>query len=376
MLSRACFALAFAACASAFSQSIDPLLIVGNNVGDNLKTFRINPNGTLTGIGTFAAGDGPQTISLSPDGRFLAVGHGTASVTTEELRIYEVNPDGTLTQRLLTLVPDSPLDVLWVNNNALAVTKTGAPAHVQMFHWNPAVGTLTSIGTYSTGGFNSSLATTGQFLYANDTNQSLIRAFRVNPDNTLQLVEAQSTSPLFAVNVHTSPDGQFLYGAGGISGDGRRILGYRILSDGSLDPTNPPEFTSPGQSPKNFAITEDGTRLFAGHGTDATIQSFTVNTATGVITSTGFSYDVGLQGTLGETAILGSYLFATDNSSAIDGRTGVISLRINVDGSLTELGLFPSDGGRPDYLAVWPGIPEPAGLALVASGLLLAFRRR
>lgn len=349
-----------------FGQALLPTVFVANNVGDNIKSFRLNADGTLTGIGTFAVGDGPQAISLSPDGRFIAVAHGTVSTTTEELRILEVNPDGTLTPRLTTLVPDSPLDTLWVNNTKLAVTKTGSPAHVRMLDWNAAANSLVSVGTFSTGAFNSSLATTGQFLYANDTTNDNITAFRVNADGSLTGIEVQSTAPYFPVNIAAAPGGQFLYAAGGISGDGNRVMGFRINADGSLEPTTPPDFTSPGESPKNFAFSEDGLYAFVGHGTDATIQSFRVDTATGALTSTGFAYDVGLQGTLGETAVLGDFLFATDNSSAIDGRTGVLSFRIGSDGSLTEIGLFPSEGGRPDYLAVWPGIPEPGSAALLA----------
>lgn len=358
------------------AQALLPTLFVANNVGDNIKSFRVNADGTLTGIGTFATGDAPQAISLSPDGRFIAVAHGTISTTTEELRIFEVNGDGTLTPRLTTLVTDSPLDCVWVNNTKLAVTKTGNPAHVRMLDWNAAGNSLTTINTYPTGGFNSSLTTTGAYLYANDTNNDAITAFKVNPDGSLAGVEVQSTAPYFPVSIAASRDGRFLYGGGGISGDGNRVMGFRINPDGSLDPTTPPDFTSPGESPKNFAFSEDGTRLFVGHGTDATIQVMTIDPVTGNLTTTGFNYDVGLQGTLGETAVLGEYLFATDNSSAIDGRTGVLSLKINADGSLSEVGLFPSEGGRPDYIQVWAGVPEPGAVALLWLGAMGALARR
>jgi hypothetical protein len=364
-------------CGAVCAQAIDPVLFVANNVGDNIKSFRVNPDGTLTGIGTFAAGDGPQTISLSPDGRFLAVGHGTASVTTEELRIYEVNPSGSLSLRLTTTVPDSPLDVLWLNNGALAVTKTGSPANVQVYSWNPSGSSLSQIDLEPTGLFNSALSTNGRFLFANDSTGNTIRAFRINANSTLDLVDTQSTSPFLPVSIGLRPDGNYLYGAGGISGDGNRVFGYRVNADGSLDPTVPGDFTSPGESPKNFAFTADGQYAFVGHGTDATIQVFRSDPGTGVLDATGFSYDVGFQGTLGEIAVLGNLLFACDNSTIFDNRTGVVSLRINPNGSLTEVGIFPSDGARPDYLAVWPGIPEPsAAVAMAVVAVPWLARRR
>ena len=126
----------------ASAQSILPAVFVTNNVGDSVTSFTINPNGTLNRIAAFPSGDGPQTVSLSPDGRFLSVANGTASTTVEELRIFQVNPDASLTLRLTTTVPDSPLDVQWTSNAHLAVTQTGV-ANVRMFEYNAAANTFT-----------------------------------------------------------------------------------------------------------------------------------------------------------------------------------------------------------------------------------------
>src|SRR5688572_17419699 len=110
----------------AVAQSIQPAVFVTNNVGDSVTSFTVNPDGSLSRVAAFPAGDGPQTTSLSPDGRFLAVANGTIATTVEELRIFEVNPDATLALRLTTTVPDSPLDVQWTSNAHLDVTQTSA----------------------------------------------------------------------------------------------------------------------------------------------------------------------------------------------------------------------------------------------------------
>src|SRR6188474_1987629 len=123
------------------AQSIQPAVFVSNNVGDSVTSFTVNPDGSLNRIAAFPSGDGPQTVSLSPDGRFLAVANGTASTTVEELRIFQVNPDATLTLRLTTTVPDSPLDVQWTSNAHLAVTQTSA-ANVRMFEYNASGNTF------------------------------------------------------------------------------------------------------------------------------------------------------------------------------------------------------------------------------------------
>ncbi len=265
-----------------------------------------------------------------------------------------------------------------MRDNTLAVAKTGSPANVQMFTWNEGSNSLTSVGTYSTGSFNSRFASAanGTILYANDSTGNAIRTFSVNPGGTLSPVQTLSTSPWFAVDMTVSNDERFLYGYGGISGDGRRIIGYTINGDGSLSPMAPNDsFMSPGQSPKVGRMSSDGRFLFVGHGTDATFWSFAVDPVTGALTSTGFGYDVGLQGTLGDMAVLGDFLFVTDNSSAIDGRTGVLSFRVNSDGSFTEIGLFDSFGARPDYLAVWVPEPGAALMLCLGAGALLVRRR-
>src|SRR5688500_4109445 len=282
----------------ALAQSIAPAVFVTNNVGDSVTSFTVNPDGSLTRVAAFPSGDGPQTVSLSPDGRFLAVANGTISTTFEELRIFEVNPDATLTQRLATVVPDSPLDVQWTGNAHLAVTQTGV-ANVRMFEYNAAANTFNQTDIEPTGTFNSRLhyAPARNTLYANNTGAGAgIRAFNVAPGGQLNLVDNEPVS--FVVDMAATHNGNFMYGAGGISGDGNRIYAYTVAPDGSLTAHPAGSFTSPGESPKDIAFSGDDRVLIAGHGTDATVQTFLLNSATGDPTHSGFMIDVSSQGNL------------------------------------------------------------------------------
>lgn len=368
--------LSFSSAASA--QSILPAVFVTNNVGDSVTSFTVNPDGTLNRVGVTPSGDGPQTISLSPNGRWLAVANGTADLVSEEMRIFEVNPDATLTQRLLTTVADSPLDVQWLSNSTLAVTLTNLSVanEVRTYNYNGATNTLSFVDNKPTGSFNTRLATArnGSLLYANNTlGANSIWAYEVDNAGSMTFVQNASTSPLFATEMAISNDERFLYGSGGISGTGREILRYEINPDGSL--TQLSGFQSLGQSPKVIALTGDDEILIAGHGTDATMWSFLRDPATGDLTQTPFFFDVGLQGTLGDIKTMGDLIFVTDDSSAIDGITGIYSFRVNPDGSFTQLGpINDTLGARPQYIATW--IPEPGVLSVVAMGGLLALRRR
>lgn len=344
-----------------FGQSTQPAVFVTNNVGDSLTSFTVNPDGTLNRVNVFPSGDGPQAISLSPDGRFLAVGHGTMSTTTEELAIFRVNADATLTHRLTTLVPDSPLDVQWLANDVLAVTQTSifVGNNVQTFRYDDGLANLSPIDIATTGSFNSRLATArnGALLYANNTNGgNSVFAFGVQASGELDLIENEATGSLIAVSMTATHDGNFLYGAGGISGDGNRILGWSIDGQGALSPLPGSTFTSPGESPKVIALTDDGQRMVVGHGTDATFWSFLRETSTGNLQATSNFFDVGLQGTLADLQIMGDLLFVTDSSTAIDGITGIYSFRFQADGSFQQLGPIQETlGGRPEYIATWPG---------------------
>jgi 6-phosphogluconolactonase (cycloisomerase 2 family) len=349
------------------AQSIAPAVFVTNNVGDSVTSFTVNPDGSLTRVAAFASGDGPQTISLSPDGRFLAVANGTASITTEELRVFQVNSDATLTPRLTTAVPDSPLDIQWVSNSHLAVTQTGV-SNVRTYTYNDAGPSFVQTDIEGTGSFNSRLhySPTRSTLYANNTSGGAgINVFNVSRAGLMSFVEIEPVS--FAVDMAATHNGNFLYGAGGISGDGNRIHGFSVAGNGALTALPAASFTSPGESPKVIAFSGDDKLLIAGHGTDATVQTFLLDGVTGNLSSSGFSFDVGLQGTLGDLQTLGDLMFVTDSSSSTDGLTGVYSFRINGDGSLTQLGpILDTLGARPEYIATWQGIPEPTSFAVVS----------
>ena len=295
------------------AQSSTSAAFVTNYGGDSVSSFIVNDDGTLELADTVTVGDAPQAISITPNGRFLAVAHGTANEVSEELRILEIGSDATLTERSIHLVPDSPLDLTWLSNDILAITETDfSNSRVRTFEYDASVSLLSVADVAVSGGFNSRLGTArdNTLLYANNTlGNNTIYAYSVSPTGDLTTIENQSTAPFFAVDVAASRDGNFLYGAGGISGDDQRILGFSIDASGALNPLPDVSFTSPGDSPKVLALTGDDQILLAGHGGDGSLHSFFRDPATGVLTSTGESYSVGGQGDLGDLAVVETISF-------------------------------------------------------------------
>ncbi|MEC9372728.1 MAG: beta-propeller fold lactonase family protein [Planctomycetota bacterium] len=364
-LSALCAAAIAAPCAA---QSASPTLFVLGNVSDNVATYIIEDDGTLTFVANANSSDGPQSISLSPSGEFLAVGHGTTSDTTEALNIFRVNSDSTLTLAFAGMTPDSPLDLKWLSDRALAVTRTSISSsqnQVIVYEWDDTAPSLTQIDLESTPGFTAHLAVNPErtLLFSSDSSANIIRSFKINEDGTLDPASTIGASPAIPVDIGVSVDGRYVYVPGGIGGGGNNIAGFEVDSSGTMTALAGQPFFTPGESPKVAAFTSDGRILIAGHGTDATARTFFID-ENGALAATGFSFDVGTQGTLGDLVALGDLCFITDESTASDGIRGVYSFRINPDGSFTQLDLEDPGLSRPEYMAVWspPSIPCPADL--------------
>ena len=227
--------------AAALGQANDPTVFAVSTSGDNLLSYTVAPDGTLTLASQIATGNAPQSMSLSPDGAILAVGHGTASTTIEEFRLYQVNADASFTPLLNTVVPDSPLDVQWLNNNVLAVTETQiGPSSVSVYNFNRTTNTLSQVDGFAPGNFVASLAVGGDFLFTETSFQTpnnavFSRRFDANGmlsggDSTLV-----GTGNEFVTDLIATSDGRFLFGPGGVSGATDDLLfSFAVDSNGQL----------------------------------------------------------------------------------------------------------------------------------------------
>lgn len=366
-------ALCFAEAASGQSQT--PAVFVANNVSGDVTSLTVNPDGTLSFVGVYPSSAGPQTIDLSPDGRHLVLGHGTADEVQEALVVFRVEADATLTPVLLATVPDSPLAARWLDDRVVAVTETnvGPPNYVHTYRVDTQVPALTLLDTESTGSFNTSLALLpgGSVLYAQDSTGYMISWFDVAAGGQLAPGGSIATGAAFPLELAVTHGGTFLYAAGGISNGGHSVLGFSIGAEGDLSALGGSPFFSPGQSPAHLAVGADDSWLFVGHGTDATVRSFSIDPESGAITPTGYVFDVGLQGTLGDLAVLGDLLLVTDESTAIDGIAGIYSFGIEPDGSLSLNGpIVGTQGVRPESVAVWSPPPAPVPGDLDGDGVV------
>jgi 6-phosphogluconolactonase (cycloisomerase 2 family) len=364
------------------AQSTTPALFVANNgnLEGSVSSYRVAKDGSLALVQKLVLGQVPQSsqfdpglnaysIGLSPSGRFLAIGHATSSQTVERISIVAVHEDATLSLHAVDTTPDSPLGLVWLADNALAVTRTSLSQTNQVIVYRfderlSGAGALTQIDAEPTGGFTTALAVNADrsVLFANDSGGNAVRAFAIGEDGTLELVATASTAPHYPLGIGCSPDGSLVYGGGGISGDGKRVVGLAFDGDGgTLAPLPQSPFASPGSSPKLVRVDAERGLAFVGHGTDATIRVLAIDAKDGSLADTGFAYDIGFQGTLGDATLLGGRLYASDNSTIFDGLKGVRAFEIGFDGALAEIGsIVDSTGVAPTFLAAWA--PPNSGL--------------
>jgi len=354
--------------ALAFGQANDRAIFVANNgnLEGSVTAFAVSADGTLAQVNRVITGTrptmsdpcpgcNPYEISITPNGRYLATGHAASNDPYEQLSFFEVAGDGSIDEIAFFSVPGTPMDVTWITDDLLAVTRTDpSPNKVVIYHFNPAPPSLVEVEVENVGTFSTYLVVhpSRQYLYVNDSGAAdTLRVFSIAPSGALTLIDSEPTGPYYNLELAISPDGTKLYAVGGIT---NVVLGFNIAADGKLTPMFGSPFPEFGSSPSNVAVSSDNLYLLVGHGTDATVRSASINQTTGALTYTGNMFDVGLQGSLGDVQSLDNLFFVTDNSTAIDSPMGVYSFTLNAGGSFTQNGPIASTGGiAPRSIAVW-----------------------
>ncbi len=370
-----------AACASTvLGQSTAPAIFVTNNgnLRGSLTSLTVRPDGTVDLVQDFVIGErasGEPTIpgtnaysaSISPNGRFVAVSHAT-SATIEQVTIVEVAADAHLSIYTTFQTPDSPLDLAWLSDTLLAVTETRSSGtnRVHMYRFNVAGRTFTRIEAEATGGFASWLTTTpdGRWLFVNDAPLSgprSLKSYRVEDDGTLTYAGINYPTG-YGLGMGFDSVHMRLFSCSGSTGPAA-VNAYAFDPEsGSLTELLTSPAPVPGSSPKQAVASADGSKLLVGYGSDGTMRTFTVDPDTGAVAATGFLFDAGIQGSLGNIATmrLGSIdmVFTTDRETYDGTPRGVCSFVLEADGSLTERSIRVDTGGiAPSDVVVWAGLP-------------------
>ncbi|MGD9688445.1 MAG: hypothetical protein AB7K52_04240 [Phycisphaerales bacterium] len=366
----------------ASAQSTLPAVFVANNgnLEGSVSSFTVGPNGALSFVQRLIIGITPSsaqpvpgtnayTMTISPDGRFLATTHATASEVLEQVTIMRVGPDASLTLAGEFQTPNSPLGCRWVTDEYLAVTRTAISGtnHLILYRYDRDANMLTEVDREPVVGFCTSIAVhpNQRWVYTQETNTNTIFLFHLNDQGRLDPAGAYTNTPYYPLGLGITPDGRYLYAAGGISGGGSWITGHAIDADGSMTGAvggltyiQPGPFIPGGDAPKVCVPSPDSRLLFVGHGRDATVRVMNIDEQSGVPGFTSTIFDVGLQGSLGDIVTLPHptepafcYMYVTDNFTATDNLAGVYAFRVE------------TGEGEPTFTMIPPAPPQAPPLA-------------
>lgn len=275
------------------------LAFVVNRDSDDISTYRIAADGTLTNIATTPAGDEPRWLVVNPSATFL----------------YVVNADS---------------------------------SDIYQYSINNATGVLTPVGTpLVIGGTPSTITMNRAGTFAYVARDGFIVICSVNQSTGALTQTADSPYPVVGIaeSITLNSSGTFAF----VPNFDGNVYVYSIdQSTGGLAPASPP--APAGNSPQYVALNPAGTFAYVADVASTNIFAFSVNTSTGVLTSiAGSPFIAGSSPRFVLVDPTGTYVYSANNDS--DNITGY---SIASDGALIELANSPyPTGSFPVFLAIF-----------------------
>ncbi len=350
----------------------------GNNEG-SVTSYLIDEDGSVEFVQKLVTGEGPgfdygtnaTAVSITPNGKFLAIGHASGDPPPGDppgrrVTIVQVHHDATMSMYMDFLTDPTPNSVQWIDDEYLVVTKSNFSqgSELIMYHVDVDDEVVTEIDRKATGVFMDSIALhpTGDYLFAETTwGDYTLQAFRINADRTLTLKDSVDSSS-FVLGLSVTPDGSRVYGGGGISADAVTGFDFDPETGGLSELSNSP-YPSPGDGPRQAVISPDGSTLVAGHGGDATIHTYLIDEPTGDLTLTGYTFDAGFQANLRDMQVHEDLLLVPARGVTSSDPQGLATFAFLPDGSLEMKGDFvDSQGINPDGVVGWSPLMCPADL--------------
>jgi 6-phosphogluconolactonase (cycloisomerase 2 family) len=233
---------------------------------------------------TTIAGSAPSAMVMDSGGGFLYV----ANQGSNDVESYSVGSDGTLTFASSATVGSSPSGlVLSSSGNLLFVT---VPNFSSIYAFTVSSGTLTPIAGspfhVANGVASVAINPSATFLYAPDFAANTVSGFSILPGGVLSALQkspyGNTTTPLKnPVASVVDPTGKFLYVANFTS---TTISIFDISSTGDLTPKSGTS-GSAGTNPFFFTIDTSGKYMYVGNEGSKSITEFTLN-SDGTLTST------------------------------------------------------------------------------------------
>jgi YVTN family beta-propeller protein len=147
---------------------------------DNVSMYAINTTtGTLTSLGTMAAGAFPSAIAIDPSGKFAYVTNSNSN----DVSMYTIHSDtGALTSMGPIAAGTDPISVAVDPTGKFVYVTNSGSNDVAMYILNTNTGALISIGTIAAGSSPSSIAIhpSGKFAYVTNSGSNSVSMYSID----------------------------------------------------------------------------------------------------------------------------------------------------------------------------------------------------
>jgi 6-phosphogluconolactonase len=265
-------------------------LYAANSGEGDVSLFTISTAGALTEVTPrTTVGTSPTLLALDAAGGFLYVGNTGSqniSVFSIDAGTGALTPVGTPFQIGL-----DPINMaLSPSGGVLYVTGQGqTTGFIEAFALNQGTPTVVTGSPFLTGNnpYGLVIAPGGGFLYTGNFGDNSISEFTIGADGSLTQISgspigepAQSSGP---VGLFIDKSGTYLYVANQTSSPSS-LAGYSIGTDGTLALLTSSPFAT-GSGPSSITSDSGGKYLFVGNQSSPVIQSFSLDSGTGTLTS-------------------------------------------------------------------------------------------
>ena len=318
-------------------------------LSNQIVAYREDPNsGVLTQLtgSPITAGSAVQSIAMHPSGKFLYAANSGDGPPTGDVSLFTISTTGAIAEVTpRTNVGSSPTLLAMDSAGAFLYVGNSGSGSISAFSIDSGTGALTEVAgspfpigltpinmkespsgstLYVTGGFSNgnvsagiieafnlnqgvlsvvagspfltgrnpfglAISSSGGFLYTANTLDNSISEFTINADGSLAELSGSPIGEQYAapVTLFIDKSGAYLYVANNGSSN---LAAYSIGSDGSLALLTGSPFGT-GSQPNSLATDSGGKYLFVGNQQSPVIQSFSLDTGTGALTSVA-SYSV------------------------------------------------------------------------------------
>ena len=257
------------------------------NPGENdVSLFTIASTGAINEVTPRpVVGTSPTVLAMDSAGTFLYVGNSG----TNNISVFSI-ASGT---GVLTPVPGSPFPIgmsplnmkVSPSGGFLYVTGAGTAGIIEAFSLNQGVPSVVSGTPFITGSgpYGLVISSGGGFLYTANSLDNSISEFTINSDGSLTQFSNSPIGEQYSgpVALFIDKSGTYMYVANQGS---TNLAGYSIGSDGALTLLATSPFAT-GAQPSVIATDPGGKYLFVGNQSSPVVQSFSLDTGSGTLTS-------------------------------------------------------------------------------------------